>query len=354
MKAYKTPFGSWRAQVYDYTDGEGKVHRRSFTAPTKAECLALAEAFAEERKKRTRPVVDLTVSQAIDRYIELSPMLSPTTIDGYRKVQRTAFASLMPLHVSALTDEVVQEAINAECKRPARSGGRISAKTVRNSWGVIAASLSSVCKLTFNVRLPHEHAKNKELPPVETVIAVIQTLQPSASLACLLALWLSLSMSEIRGLRASDLHGDVLFIDRVLVDVGTTPTLKENAKVETRIRKHRLSPYLLQKIKETPAYMEYTSAHIDSYLVPLSHESIYKPFKVAMTSAGYPNMTFHDLRHMNASVMLMLGIPNKYAMERGGWKTPHVLESVYQHTFSAERLAVDAKVDEYFEALISF
>ena len=30
-KAKKLPSGSWRAQVYDYTDSEGKRHYRSFT-----------------------------------------------------------------------------------------------------------------------------------------------------------------------------------------------------------------------------------------------------------------------------------------------------------------------------------
>ena len=50
--------------------------------------------------------------------------------------------------------------------------------------------------------------------------------------------------------------------------------------------------------------------------------------------------------------MVMLGIQEKYAMERGGWSTPHVLQSVYQHTFSSEREAVDKKIDDYFCALI--
>lgn len=58
------------------------------------------------------------------------------------------------------------------------------------------------------------------------------------------------------------------------------------------------------------------------------------------------------LRHLNASVMLLLGIPDKYAMERGGWSTPSVLKSVYQHTFSDERKLVDKRIDDYFNSLI--
>ena len=55
---------------------------------------------------------------------------------------------------------------------------------------------------------------------------------------------------------------------------------------------------------------------------------------------------------MNASVMLMLGIPDKYAMERGGWSSNGVLKSVYQHTFSAERKLVDERIDGFFNDLL--
>ena len=50
--------------------------------------------------------------------------------------------------------------------------------------------------------------------------------------------------------------------------------------------------------------------------------------------------------------MLALGIPDKYAMERGGWSTDKIMKSVYQHTFTAERKAVDEKVDDYFSSLL--
>ena len=66
---------------------------------------------------------------------------------------------------------------------------------------------------------------------------------------------------------------------------------------------------------------------------------------------GY-NMHFHELRHLNASVMLMLGVPDKYAMERGGWSTDHVLKTVYQQTFSDERKRVDSMIDDYFDGII--
>lgn len=84
----------------------------------------------------------------------------------------------------------------------------------------------------------------------------------------------------------------------------------------------------------------------------MSHAMIYNKFVDCIEKAGLPHMRFHDLRHLNASVMLQLGIPEKYAMERGGWTTNSTLQNVYQHTFSAERAVVDEKIDEYFEKLL--
>jgi len=47
--------------------------------------------------------------------------------------------------------------------------------------------------------------------------------------------------------------------------------------------------------------------------------------------------------------MAILHIPDKYAQERGGWKTDHVMKKVYQNTFSSERKKVDSIIDAYFD-----
>ena len=66
---------------------------------------------------------------------------------------------------------------------------------------------------------------------------------------------------------------------------------------------------------------------------------------------GIPYMTFHDLRHVNASVMNMLHIPDKYAQEHGGWSSDYVMKDTYMQTFSKERIKVDDTIDSYFEEI---
>ena len=89
----------------------------------------------------------------------------------------------------------------------------------------------------------------------------------------------------------------------------------------------------------------------DDFIVQMEYQTLRSKFYKLLEERGY-HMTFHDLRHLSAIVMLMLNIPDKYAMERGGWSTNHTLKSVYQHTFSEERKLVDEKIDNYFNSIL--
>ena len=61
---------------------------------------------------------------------------------------------------------------------------------------------------------------------------------------------------------------------------------------------------------------------------------------------------FHDLRHYNASVMLALGVPDKYAMQRMGHSTPNMLKTVYQHIMEKAQNEQDKKVNDYMSDLL--
>lgn len=50
--------------------------------------------------------------------------------------------------------------------------------------------------------------------------------------------------------------------------------------------------------------------------------------------------------------MALLRIPDKYAQERGGWKSDNVMKNIYMQTFSEERERVDNVIDSYFENIM--
>ena len=108
-----------------------------------------------------------------------------------------------------------------------------------------------------------------------------------------------------------------------------------------------MTPYIKNLINAVPHERD------DDFIVQMEYQTLRSKFYKLLAVYGY-HMTFHDLRHLSASVMLMLNIPDKYAMERGGWSTNSTLKLVYQHTISDERKKVDKKIDEYFNSIMDY
>lgn len=349
-KVKKTKSGKWRVRIYNYTDENGKRIYECITRDTKVECeYAAAEFMRSGRGVKPEPR-RLTVGDAVDQYIDLCRTLSPSTVAEYRKMRRNGFQDLMDMPVDELDDIIVQQAVNKECLRMSYAGRPVAPKTVKNEWGLISSALRKICKRSYDVSLPRVARNIDAYPDPEDVVQAF--MGSSIELPCLLALWLSFSMSEIRGIRYSSIRDGCIYIDQVVIDVDNVPINKKIAKVDTRNRRLQIPDMIMDLIAQDEGYRQYLQDGIDDYLVPLTSNQLSKRFGRLMEKHNI-RLTFHGLRHLNASVMLQQNIPEKYAMERGGWKTPHVMKSVYQHTFSSARKAVDAQVDTYFENLIS-
>lgn len=343
MKATKTSSGKWKARAYDYTDEKGKKHYKAFTADSKKE----AERLANEFMYRHEPISikeNITLREVVEKYIELQrPILSQTTIHAYERYKEYAFPDLMEIYVSRLTNVMIREAVSQETQRITPKGNVISAKTVKNEFFLIKAALKVFAPyVDTNVPLPRTVKKIVELPPPEDVYNAVKG--TSIELPVLLAMWLSFSMSEIKGLKRSSIYGDYIQIDQVMVRVGTKHVEKELAKVDTRTRRHRIPPYIADLIASLPKDQE--------YLVPITANAINGRLRKLLEEHNVTPISFHKLRHINASAMALLQIPTKYAQERGGWSSPFTMENTYQHTFSAERIEVDNIVDDYFNGVV--
>lgn len=140
----------------------------------------------------------------------------------------------------------------------------------------------------------------------------------------------------------SSIDGDYITIREVMVRVDGIDVVKDTAKNETRNRRHRMPDRIRDLIDKVEG----------DVIVPMSPSMLLKDLKKCLRDAGLQEITFHDLRHINASVMAMLRIPDVYAQERGGWKTDHIMKNVYTEIFSEERQKVDDLIDGYFEKFV--
>lgn len=359
-KAKKLPSGSWRTRVYSHSipvldpagqpvygkDGKPKEKKiyESFTAETKKESELMAAEFAAGRRQKEH-ALDYTLGEAIDAYIALKePVLSPTTVDGYRRIRQNSFQCIMNMKIKKITETDLQQAINTELSRDARrragSTGRVSTKTVKNAFGLVSAALGKYRQgFHYSVTFPAPEQRTPQLATPDKIFQVVKG--TPIELPVLLAMWLSLSLSEIRGLTKSKsiLDGKYLRVKDVIVDVGSDHVRKAMPKAQRRNRYLEVPPYIMNLIAQVPG----------DVIVPMTGQAIYSRWRRLLKKNNIPHMTFHDLRHVNASVMAMLNIPEKYALERGGWKTPSVMKNIYQSTFEAGRTQADAIMDTYFE-----
>ena len=335
-KAVQLPSGSWRVRVYDKELGK----QVSFTSQLEGKAgKAEAELMAREYQlgKRQRAKKGKTVGECIDEYINLKEnIVSPTSISSYKKERRNSLAELCDVPLSELTATDIQAHMN-------KLSLTKSAKTVRSAHGLLVSVLHVFAPdMRITTTLPKVQKKIKQLPTVQEVMKAV--IGSDIELPCLLAMWCSLRMSEVRGARKSDIKDGVLTVQNTIVTADGENIEKQETKTIESTRQIKLPERIISLINALPKEQV--------YLTTLSGQALYKRFSRLLEAKGVQHMTFHDLRHMNASVMLALGIPDKYAMERGGWSSPHVMKSVYQHTFTAERQAADDKIDDYFNDIL--
>ena len=333
--ARKLKSGNYNVQVFTGYDENGKKIRKSFTAPTRWEAEKRADEFIKSGKKEEEKI---TVREAMTNYIATKEnVLSPSTINGYKIILRNRLKSIMDIDIHDVNSLNVQMAINEDSKT-------VGWKSIKEAKSLLSSSLKLYdVNTTLNVPLPPRKPILTELPTAEQIIKAIHG--TDVELPCLLAMWLSLRISEVRGLQFRDIKNDVLTIRRSNVCVKGKDNLREINKTYNSTRQLTLPKYIKSMIDELPRKSD------TDFIVPMDYQTICRHFKKNLEVYGL-SMNFHDLRHMNASIMLKLGIPDKYAMERGGWSTNSTLKAVYQHTFSDERKIVDDKIDDYFNALI--
>lgn len=330
-KAVKLPSGSW------YVNVMVKGKRLSITAPTKRE--AENEAAAIKSGAKAMSHAPLSVTQALDRYIDSkSAVLSPATVAGYRRIQKNLFGPIADYMLSGLTQEQVQRWVNQLVKQGKKP------KTVSNAHGLLSAVLASYRPdMTLRTTLPQKVKPEIAIPSEAELSAIFKAAKGTKyELPILLAVWLGLRASEIRGLKWEDIDGEYISVKRAIVQ-GEAGPVEKGTKTFSGTRILHLPPYLADLIQ--------AQDHSKEHIVNLSGHAMYNGFERICEKAGVPHFRFHDLRHMNASVMLAVGVPNKYAQERMGHATDNMLKTVYQHTIQEEQKKYSDEIDQRFEVL---
>lgn len=339
--ARKLPSGNWRVNLYVGKDSDGKRKYKSFTAETKKEAEYLASSYAVSKKEKAS---DLLFGEAVDRYINSkSNTLSVSTVRGYRIIRNNCLSLLENVKLCDITELVLQNWANTAALR-------YSPKSIRNQYGLITATLlQNRVRIDFNSVLLKPKQKTEYLiPNKEQMSKIIRAVRGrDLEIPVLLALMLGLRQSEIAALEWQDYDGEYIRIHAAVVPNDKNELIyKETNKSYAGTRTLAVPAYLKQKLDE---FMEQHSP--DERISLYIPSSLSRAFKKLCLKNSLPPFKMHSLRHANASLMLLEGIADKYAMERLGQSTPHMLKNVYQHTFREEQKQVSEKISSAFDSL---
>lgn len=341
MKPTQLPSGAWRCQVYLGKDPTGKKIFKSITKVNKHDCVIEAEKLAKHHHESERDQSLLTFEEAIDKYLALkSYLLSPCTIRSYENIKKHHLQMLMPMQLKSLNKTVVQRAINEE-------SAKFSPKTVINIYGLITAVLNQFTDQKIEIQLKPKEEKDVNIWSDEQILTFIIAIQGERSeIPLLIALFLGLRRSEIMALEHSDfdLESNILFVTKAMVPDKDNNFVIKAPKTKKGRRKISVPPYLAEKLRSCVDRGE--------RFYNVSPSMPYKCLQKICEKYQLPQMSLHGLRHQNASIMLALNIPDKYAMERGGWASNQVMKNIYQHTIQQQRKEADKTMNNYFEQLI--
>ena len=337
-KARQLPSGSWFIQL--------RLDGRSIpiTAAQESECVAQALAIKAGIAKAKKAPAKMTLGEACDAYIAAGELLSPSTTAGYKRLRKNTLQGIMGRQLCNLTNDL----INKEVTQMLKAGK--SWKYVNNAIGLIRPVLKKYHPdFELEIVAPHNkktksrekaRAKAQALPTDAEVQAILSAAKGTEiELPILLAMWLGMRMSEIRGLRFGDIDGNQMHICTAIVDDENGKPAEKDTKTDAGDRWIAVPNYILTLIPD---------GEPEEHIVKLSGQAIYKRYSRLLEKNGIRHFRFHDLRCVNAAAMILLGIDSKYAMEHNGWSTEYMYKQVYGYIM-AEKLAKESsRVDDYF------
>jgi len=313
----KLPSGTWFLQM--------RLNGVSVpvSAESSKECKHTAELIKAEygagkrqiQKNKATP----TLRQAIDAYISVrSNTISPSTIRGYEIIRDNRFQSVMDKKLNDIKDW--QKLCNSESKN-------LSAKSIKNSWYLMASILKESGVEVPNIKMPQVVSKERlYLEPEQIPIFVKSVKGEKCEIAALLALS-SLRCSEICSLKWENID---LKNRRILVS-GAMVQGQKNKFVDKPTNKSKSSrryvPILMNELYTALSDCEAK----EGIVVTQRPNTIFRQINKVCESSGLPLVGVHGLRHSFASLAYHLQMPEKIAMQIGGWADRETMSEIYTH-----------------------
>lgn len=309
MKIEKLPSGSYRVRkMY-----KGKMYTVIFDGkPTQKEAML---KMAEKLERAQESHKSMTFKSAAEKYIEAKKnVLSPSTIRGYNGIIKQISDSFLDESIYDITALDVQKEINRYSKDH-------SPKSTYNLHGFISAILGMFCpNIKLNTTLPQKLKNEPYIPSDNDVRKILEYAKGTQFEIPLILACYGMRRSEICALTPQDIEGDMVHINKAMVQDENRNWIIKTTKTTTSTREIIIPTQIAERIREQGYVYDGHPGKISDYL--------YRTQK----KLGIEQFSIHKLRHYFASKMSSIGIPEADIMRMGGWETDHVMKTVYRHS----------------------
>lgn len=317
-------------QAYIGTDIlTGKRKYKRFKATSRDELKYL---IAQAKIQRPSVLSELSIRQVVELYLhEKEKSVTVATMRTYRNQTINLFPDIVDVPIYKLTKGQINACVNDVLVKKKR-------QTVLNEATLVNSSMKFM-GIDFHITLPKHKEERDEfhVPSDNEVQALIDSARGTdMELPIILGAKCGLRRGEVLALTYSDVD-----FERHTISVtksnwnGIIKPPKTPASVRTLDLTDDAFALILERQKQ------------GKELIGVQYRRFQELFNKIRKATGL-QMRFHDLRHYYASVLLALGISDRYAITFTGHSSPTVLRKVYQHIFLSKKDDVRLQIKAFF------
>lgn len=299
----KTINGKTYTMNYDHKPSQAEVLRdmseMADTAPVKGSFFTCAESYIESKVN----------------------VMSPKTVKTYHSMLDSSISNeFKRKKISQINQQDIQLEIN-------RYASDHAPKSVRNMHGFISAVLRQFRpNMAIRTTLPQKRLYEHYTPSEDDIKRILDASKDDRqNHICFQLGCMSLRRSEILALTPEDIDGNILTINKAMVQNTEKEWVIKETKTSAGTRKIYIPDTLVQEIRE------------QGYIYNRHPNRMRKALQRYQDRLGIPRFRFHDLRAYFASYAHQHGISEQTIMETGGWRSAETLRKVYRHSMDKEK-----------------